>query len=162
MGKPYLRPLPVDRILRKQKAERQAAEDAQREKAQQLALLGNKQEKSDPSKLIDHPLPSNSSSTSTLNEPPVSDGLNPRPQPEVSSPRPPSMIRSSLENWRKKFTGGHQQMPGGLPSNHDGQGQLPPPSLGSPVPKPSNPQATVTPQSNICQSFLLLPFSLRS
>ncbi|TCD69784.1 hypothetical protein EIP91_006320 [Steccherinum ochraceum] len=126
----------VDRILRKQKEQRQAAEDAAKEKALQMSLLGNTHEKPLPSPAPEIRPPSSASNpsiTSELSGPPTHpDLLQP---PENASSRPQSMIRS-LDNWRR-----------GMPEAA-GTPQLPIiPSAGPS--RPRTPQSGVTPQSNI-------------
>ena len=94
----------VDRILRKQKAERQAVEDAAREREKQMLLVSN----------------SNSNPVESLPGPPVpnkstrpdqpSQGNGSPLVPELVSDRSgarqsSSMIRSSIDNWRRKLTG---------------------------------------------------------
>ncbi|THH29159.1 hypothetical protein EUX98_g5023 [Antrodiella citrinella] len=122
----------VDRILRKQKAERLAADDAARENAQQMALLGSSKDKPLPP-----PIPDNQSASVATS------GLE--------APIPTN------HNWRRKFTvkdgpGPEHTMPGGLPGGNDEL--VPPmaPSAGS-VSRPRTPSATVTPQSNIAANI---------
>lgn len=147
--------LPVDRILRKQVADRQAAEDLIREKSKQLALLRHDQEASAPPVNLDHKSPgmATTASTDVASTSGSHDSASLRSQSDTTVSRPPSMIRNSLGNWRRKFTGKDEhapQMPGGLPAIHDEQ-QLdtkqPLPS--GPSSRPRTPQAGVTPQSNI-------------
>lgn len=147
--------VPVDRILRKQMADRQAAEDLIREKSKQLALLRQDQVASAPPVNLDHKPPSmaTTASTDVTSTSGSHDSASLRPQSDPTVSRPPSMIRNSLGNWRRKFTGKDEhapRMPGGLPVIHDEQqpnNTQPLPS--GPSSRPRTPQTGVTPQSNI-------------
>ncbi|CAL1709408.1 unnamed protein product [Somion occarium] len=151
----------VDRILRKQKAERQAAEDAVRERERQMALVS----------------PSNESAVGVASQPTThgqlaADSSVALPVPEKGpipstassadlhidrpAPRPPSVFHNSLSHLKRKLTGqrdGHQGMPStsdarpGSPSNlrDDASGML----LGSPSPTPQPGSRTRTPQPGV-------------
>ncbi|KAH8102310.1 hypothetical protein BXZ70DRAFT_1017278, partial [Cristinia sonorae] len=147
----------VDRILRKQKAERQAAEDAARDRSQQMSLLGNQSEKPLPGNLLNPPIPDSRSPpgmpTSTV-QAPGPHAMSQHLVPEAETSKQHSTIRSSLDNWRRKFTGKEgsgPQMPGGLPDILE-KPRPPTPSPGS-APRPRNPHSGVTPQSNIAANI---------
>ena len=87
----------VDRILRKQQAERKAAEDAAMEKARETVL-------------ISHTEPHSAQRSEPTNG--VSQAGAPLPQQPIG-------VRSSLEQWKRKITGKNDPLPplpGGFPS----------------------------------------------
>lgn len=138
----------VDRILQKQQAQRQAAQDAARQHAEQMALLPH-----------DAPPPTGEKSGTQVE----SLSSNAAQSDPPNSPRSQNGVRGSLDTWKKRLTGkfGSHDMPGGLPEIHE-NGQpaqapenVPEPSgslLTPPRPTPSRPSTPgITPTQNICK-----------
>lgn len=125
---PLLIPGSVDRILRKQQAERKAAEEAAREKTQGTTLI--------------------SSPSPDLPEPPTSLIDQPNTNHPVAPPNTGG-VRSSLEQWKRKITGNRESaplLPGGFPAD-------PPPPVPSKS-RPETPHDGITPWSSIGTYFL--------
>lgn len=145
----------VDRILQKQQAQRQAAQDAARQHAEQMALLP-------------HDAPPTTGEKSGIEVEPLSSTAVHSDSP--NSPRSQNGVRGSLDTWKKRLTGkfGSHDMPGlpgGLPEIHE-NGQpvqapenVPEPSgslLTPPRPTPSRPSTPgITPTQNICKCEVL-------
>lgn len=156
----------MDRILQRQKAERQAAEDQAREKAKQTALVSHAETevRSPPPLPPNKPLSPTNGSESTL--------------VDEKASRSNAGIRNSIVNWKDRFTGAKGgTVPGALPrsSEEGSEGRRspapqPPPNglLGNqtngmpllPPPRPSasrpaTPGPSVTPKNNISKSHQL-------
>ncbi|KAI0077558.1 hypothetical protein K474DRAFT_1750473 [Panus rudis PR-1116 ss-1] len=142
----------VDRILRKQKAEREAAEATAREKAKQTALVSHQKAPQvvEPTMPVTNPeigqLPE-SSSKDTL--PPISTAIQPTlPANQGLIDKPIS--RSFMDSWRQKLTGQRHQSEGhaSLPSaNQDLRPNIPSAS------RPRSPLSAVTPWSAIAANI---------
>ncbi|OBZ66504.1 hypothetical protein A0H81_13686 [Grifola frondosa] len=171
----------VDRILRQQKAEREAAEEAAREKAKSTALISHHDSDSK-----DTLVPVGLKPTSAFI--PAANQLDSLPAGHSESSdavtkqasRPVSAIRQSLEGWRRKFTnetirqpretsppGPETRIPGTLPEisltpnaqalSHENRPSSPDAQGPSPDPRsralPQTPQPFVTPRSKIASNI---------
>ena len=159
----------VDRILHKQRAEREAAERARREQAKEMEKLLSDVQPSTP----DHPAPAIASSTTE----PVQKPLSPTSTGDMSmaskelddrTHRPTSSLFNQFQNLRRKFgvpgkgesamgtTADGQQSSGpSRPSSPEGRSQSPPIPGGFSGTGDSHqrPQSSVTPLSNIGTLF---------
>lgn len=131
----------VDRILRQQKADRQAALAAKAEAEKHTTLL------SKPLPALhseSSPRPSMSSSTSTQL---AENELAPSIETDGGRPRPTSIVKSSFQNIKQKLGNLQPNRPQSIPGSFSDSGnRLPPP----PNTQRSN-SPNVTPQSNICE-----------
>ena len=158
----------VDRILKKQRAEREAAERKRREETKELEKLVSDVEPQMP----DHPMPSIATTTTTpIVNPPPQSPQQPAQTPNASSPNeiannPPassgsvddsekshrhsragSALVNQFQNWKRKLgaPGSSPGQPERLTSVTEQQGEM------SGNSRPRTPQPTVTPLSNIGQ-----------
>ena len=131
---------PVDRILQKQKAERQAAEDLARERLQQQRLVSEKTSQPPP-------LPPGKPATSMEPAPPSPDS-----SPTLNADRAnlASGIRGSLGDFGRRFLG-RQRVPGIFPDGHEYEGD------GAVSERPAETQTTLPPNDRANGNLPLLP-----
>ncbi|EJD01998.1 uncharacterized protein FOMMEDRAFT_109078 [Fomitiporia mediterranea MF3/22] len=156
----------VDRILKKQRAEREAAEQARREQAREMEKLVSDISPNMPQ----HPPPTiASSSTEPISQPPQPASTDGPPSPpskdlEERSHRPTSSIANQFANWRRKLgvanrgdtsntiaEDGHSSTSPSRPTSSQGRSRSPPIPGGFPGvdSAPHQPQSNVTPLSSI-------------
>ena len=141
----------VDRILKKQRAEREAAEQARREQAKELDKLISDVSPEMPQH--DAP-PIATSTTKTVEDEVVTSPRHPLPHADgdLAGRRPGSLFADKLQNWGRKFAGGKTlEQTKGAPLPKD---------AGSPRPGTSEPERRgarspqpVTPHSNIGKAY---------